>query len=467
MFYKDERGQPIILAPGQDEIFRAISMKEHSRYHIMCHTRYGKSLTAGLAVLTRAATFPEKWAIIAGTKPKAKIIMDYVIAHIFDNDFTRSRFLVEKGDDVDNIRRYRNKNRVTFKVGMSKDPLTGQPVPLYGEVFIGSASDALGFGASNVIEDESALIDDTEHSLVVRMLGDHPEDNFMAVIGNPFNRNHFLTDYHNPNYRKISIDCYRSLNEGRITQETIDENRPFAFFRILFENKFPSQSEIDETGYMYLLTDADLMIAKNRINEPRGIRRLGHDVAHGGRNFNAWVLRTDSTAQVIRKDHDNSIISTGDTTVNLMKEYGIMAKDVYIDDSGIGGGESDYLASQGIAVNKINFGERTTEEGLLNTRSQVYAGRYSLMTWIKSTGQLIDSPEWTELLKIRYKKDITGKTKIESKEDMRKRGIESPDVADALALTFAAPEALPYHYQPVDPAVILSGGVKPLIPGIG
>jgi hypothetical protein len=38
-----------------------------------------------------------------------------------------------------------------------------------------------------------------------------------------------------------------------------------------------------------------------------------------------------------------------------------------------------------------------------------------------------------------YKYDINQRLQLESKEDMRRRGIRSPDEGDALALTFAAP----------------------------
>jgi len=42
-----------------------------------------------------------------------------------------------------------------------------------------------------------------------------------------------------------------------------------------------------------------------------------------------------------------------------------------------------------------------------------------------------------------YKSDSRGRLKLEKKEDMKKRGIKSPDIADALALTFAEPVARP------------------------
>jgi hypothetical protein len=76
---------------------------------------------------------------------------------------------------------------LTFKVGRENNK------DVYGEIYIGGAKDVLGLGAECIVEDESALIDDNNHSLVVRMLGDDPRNNFLAKIGNPFTRNHFLS----------------------------------------------------------------------------------------------------------------------------------------------------------------------------------------------------------------------------------------------------------------------------------
>ncbi|HEX4373924.1 MAG TPA: hypothetical protein VHZ50_11530, partial [Puia sp.] len=45
-----------------------------------------------------------------------------------------------------------------------------------------------------------------------------------------------------------------------------------------------------------------------------------------------------------------------------------------------------------------------------------------------------------DLCSIRYKFDSKTRLQLERKEDMKKRGIRSPDEADALALTFACPD---------------------------
>ena len=42
-----------------------------------------------------------------------------------------------------------------------------------------------------------------------------------------------------------------------------------------------------------------------------------------------------------------------------------------------------------------------------------------------------------ELASVRYKIDSSGRIVIESKDDMKSRGLRSPDLADALGVTFA------------------------------
>jgi hypothetical protein len=48
----------------------------------------------------------------------------------------------------------------------------------------------------------------------------------------------------------------------------------------------------------------------------------------------------------------------------------------------------------------------------------------------------------SELCSVRYTFSSNGKAQVESKDEMRKRGLRSPDLADSLMLTFAANEAL-------------------------
>ena len=463
--YKNEDGSPVELTPSQCEIFASISMRLKPRIHCMTFTRFGKSRTTALAVLTRASTYPEKWAIIAPTKEKAKIIMSYINAHIFDNEYTASRFRMDKGDSAESIRRNRNKNHISFDVGNG----------LISEVFICSAKEALGFGASNVVEDESALIPNDEHALVMRMLGDNPEDNFLFKIGNPFNRNHFLDSYNDPAYHKIVVTGEEGIVEGRMNVQTLEEMKKHSFYDVLYDCKFPSAESVDEKGWAYLLTEEDIKQATARWGtaEKFGFKRLGNDVARGGRNFNVWAIRGDNWASIKQKNREADLMKVAGTNIRFMREDNISPENVFIDDTGVGGGVTDRMREDNYTPTAVKLAEKATELDLrynpktkkeelmpiyANMRSQIYAGKKGLANWIKRTGALDPDVDWSELTRIRYKTNSNGLVIIEPKDDMRKRGEESPDVADALALTFAKEIEEPMsskEFVPPDPQVML------------
>ena len=48
---------------------------------------------------------------------------------------------------------------------------------------------------------------------------------------------------------------------------------------------------------------------------------------------------------------------------------------------------------------------------------------------------MYNDPNWKELLTIRYRATLANKLQIMPKDEMRKMGLVSPDVADGLALT--------------------------------
>ena len=146
--FTDEEKKPILLTDSQAELFGMIFQKRHPRNHVMTFTRYGKSFVCALAVLARVTTFAEKWCIVAGREKQARIIMSYMIDHIFDNDYMKGKFDIG-GDSEDRIRRERSKQRLTFK----------HPDGTFGEVFVLSADSrnkqtagdsVMGFGAQNV-----------------------------------------------------------------------------------------------------------------------------------------------------------------------------------------------------------------------------------------------------------------------------------------------------------------------------
>jgi hypothetical protein len=137
-----------------------------------------------------------------------------------------------------------------------------------------------------------------------------------------------------------------------------------------------------------------------------------------------------------------------DRIVNLKKSKEVKSNDIFIDKNGVGKGVFDITAKELEGIQGVNVGERpfSKYEGelYLNLRAKLF---WELRKWILGGGKLLKNknyPEcWYELCGIKYNKKIEGmrgKLQIMSKEKMGKEGIESPDIADALSLTFFTPD---------------------------
>jgi hypothetical protein len=109
-----------------------------------------------------------------------------------------------------------------------------------------------------------------------------------------------------------------------------------------------------------------------------------------------------------------------------------------IDVPGVGGGVVDRLAELDLPVVPYNGGESPIDkERFVNARAEDY---WTLRERFEQAEIDIDPDDDTlaaQLGSIKGGIDSRGRIKIESKDDMRKRGLPSPDRADAMAIAFA------------------------------
>jgi hypothetical protein len=215
----------------------------------------------------------------------------------------------------------------------------------------------------------------------------------------------------------------------------VDEMREEAFFDILYECNFPDESEVDERGWSSLLkTSAIEQAMKKEDRTPTGDKRLGVDIGRGG-NFNVFVILYTNYAMVFGKDRNPDLMETTGKIIRIMKDENIKPENVFIDDVGVGGGVTDRLIEQDYAINAVKEGAKAEDtERFINVKAENY---WSLRKWILAGGSLENNSDFIQLTEIKYKENSAGKLKIEPKEEMARRGIQSPDVADALMLTFA------------------------------
>ncbi len=114
---------------------------------------------------------------------------------------------------------------------------------------------------------------------------------------------------------------------------------------------------------------------------------------------------------------------------------------VFVDIGGLGAGVYDRLAELGHRniVVAVNAGATPLNAKIYsNKRSEMWA---LLKKWLEETPCQIpdDDPLHADICGIRYKIDSNSRLVMEQKAEMKKRGIRSPDCADALCLTFAQP----------------------------
>ena len=109
---------------------------------------------------------------------------------------------------------------------------------------------------------------------------------------------------------------------------------------------------------------------------------------------------------------------------------------INLDVGGVGASPVDWLRHNGYTVNAINFGSQSTNGARYkNLRAEMW-GR--MREWLEQGGCIPEDDDLvTDLTAVEYSYTPTNQILLEKKEDMKKRGLSSPDDADALALTFA------------------------------
>jgi hypothetical protein len=113
------------------------------------------------------------------------------------------------------------------------------------------------------------------------------------------------------------------------------------------------------------------------------------------------------------------------------------ADGVFID-GGYGTGIYSAGKTMGREWQLVWFGGASPDEGHVNMRAYMWR---EMRDWLKHGGAIpSDQFLYEDLIGVETKPDIrNGKVQLISKEEMKKKGLPSPNRADALALTFAAP----------------------------
>lgn len=118
-------------------------------------------------------------------------------------------------------------------------------------------------------------------------------------------------------------------------------------------------------------------------------------------------------------------------------------------DAGAGSGVIDRLRQMGFDVFEVNFAGKPMAPRYANKRAEMWS---ELADWLRGGGAIPNQQALKlELATPTYKYDGNNRIQLESKDDIKKRlpDAGSPDLADALALTFAMPVAPPDKFASI------------------
>jgi hypothetical protein len=166
---------------------------------------------------------------------------------------------------------------------------------------------------------------------------------------------------------------------------------------------------------------------------------IGVDPARFGDDRTAIVWRENRCADKFETYKHKDTMEVADIVALIIQRDN--PKLVNIDVGGLGAGVYDRLVQLGYknVIRSVNFGGKAQDEKRYrNKRAEMWG---TMKEWLLDYPcKIADSDELhSDLCIPSYHFDANQRLLLESKDDIKKRGLKSPDVADALALTFAYP----------------------------
>lgn len=256
---------------------------------------------------------------------------------------------------------------------------------------------------------------------------------------------YFITDPPRKDVWHLEVDYRIAQKNGWLSNEILYEIEQAKI-------NHPEDYAHDYLGKALAISDkniiqtAQVIEAMGREVDDEGAIEVGVDVARLGGDRTVFVKRKG-----VKEIGRASFTKKRTTEVcDLLVNFIGADKDVLIkiDDTGVGGGVTDEMIARGYNVIPINFGAKASNSDKYpNLISEAWFYLQSIIDQISIAN---DKDLLVELSNREWKMDSKGRRGVESKDDYKKRGFRSPDLADATILCF---------YTPPEPPKIEYGGV--------
>lgn len=292
--------------------------------------------------------------------------------------------------------------------------------------------------------DEASAIPDVIWDTAEGALTDANTEIIWLAFGNPTRstgRFRELFGSRRGSWYTMQVDSRRSrLTNKQQIQEWLEQyGEDSDFFRIRVRGEFPQQAFAQLIPHD-VVAEARRRPAFAHADEPL---IYGLDVGREGDDDSRLVRRKGRDARSLKglKWHERDSMKLAAKVVDVLEQdakVGLVPDAFFLDGGGIGGPVGDRLRQLGVQVIEVGFGDRAADERRYGNRATEMWCR--MRDWLRSGGAIEDDPQLEqELVSRDYGMDKQDRLILESKRDMKSRGVGSPDWGDALALTFAEP----------------------------
>jgi len=263
------------------------------------------------------------------------------------------------------------------------------------------------------------------------------------VYGNPTRntgrfRECFGKNKHRWSTAQIDSRTCKMTNKKQLEEWRQDHGEDSDFYRVRVRGEFPhtASNQLISSTVVQEARKRDIPVA-DYVYMPV---HIGVDVARFGDDETVISVRQGRKHRQMTQYRGLDNMQVGAMAASIFRKYNDMGLPMgafFVDGVGLGSGVVDYLKSMGYPVVDVNVGKAAEKKDLFfNKRVEIWV---RCREWLEAGADIIDDAELAEqLTSIEY--DMVPhkeQVRLEKKEDLKKRGLSSPDRAESLCLTFA------------------------------
>jgi len=308
-----------------------------------------------------------------------------------------------------------------------------------------------------VIFDEASAIEDPVWEVAEGALTDEDTEIIWLAFGNPTqNTGRFRECFGRFKHRwktfQIDSRTVEGTNKGQIEKWIADYGEDSDFVRVRVRGEFPRAG-----SSQFIPSD---VVAAARHYKAEGYESLPKimscDVARFGEDQTIIGYRQGRHSEILEKLRGKDTVFVAERLIHFLEEENPDA--LVVDGDGLGAGVIDQLNHRGFGKRLFEFHGGTAANdtnAYFNRRAEIWG---LLRDWLSSGSEIPDDPELeADLTSPEYGFSAKQQIQLEKKDDMKKRGLASPDCGDMLAMTFAVKVAPPKPRR-IEQEIPMGGG---------